>query len=393
MADQNPSLPPENPSPPPTEGEIKLQNPTVTPEQPPPVVIKRAPTPIEDLPKHPVLLLQMTKSGALTLPKDIRDKLQTNLIAFWEQGNKLILQPMAEEDVPHLDIADKKKKEEGTEGEKKPKGERKKKEGEGTEKKEKVKKVTGPQPEMGKYFVYDFENKDKVQTILESAFYKFLEEPPNIEEGLNRLKFALINYITGKNVNDARLRNTMINFLCDVAEKMNLTEVMDFALEKVLINIGSDFLLEQSLITVIITSTKIKNYENSEAFLGKLLIHVEKYPDNELFAIKQLFTNLVRNILRDKIDLPRKQKMMIREEALKFIRGFKSDPTQTGGKIVEHTPLSTDSALELIELVEKLGLVEESNSMAEELLARLLPEDKDIDKVRAKVRKLEAKPI
>jgi 4-aminobutyrate aminotransferase-like enzyme len=84
---------------------------------------------------------------------------------------------------------------------------------------------------------------------------------------------------------------------------------------------------------------------------------------------------------------------MIREEALKFIRGFKSDPTQTGGKIVEHNPLGTDSALELIELIEKLGLVEESNSMAEELLARLLPEDKDIDKVRAKVRKLEAKPI
>ena len=70
---------------------------------------------------------------------------------------------------------------EGT-GERKP---RKKKEGQGQKVTAKKSEAMGPQPEPNKYFVYDFDGKDKVATILDSAFWKFAQMPPSYDEGLN----------------------------------------------------------------------------------------------------------------------------------------------------------------------------------------------------------------
>jgi bifunctional DNA-binding transcriptional regulator/antitoxin component of YhaV-PrlF toxin-antitoxin module len=353
---------------------------------------KRAPTPVEDLPKHPVLVLQMTKTGGITLPKELRESFQTNIFAFWESGNKLMLQPIAEEDLQHLDLADKKKKEEGEGGEKKPR-ERKKKEGGGDTKTPKVKKATGPQPELARYFQYEFEKQPEVSAALESAFYKFAEEPPKIQEGLDRVKYALITFLSGKSVNDSRLRNSVVNFLCDVAERLNIPDAMTFAEEKILDHIKSEFLLEQSLNTLIITSGKTKNFENLEKFLIRILKLVDRYPDNELFKIKQLFTNLIRAISREKIELTDKMKLLIFNKMLDFMRGFTTVPSTPEDKVLEHKPLDSTTILEFIDHIEKLKMIEKAHSMTEELLARLPPEDREIEKVREKLRNLSAKPI
>jgi bifunctional DNA-binding transcriptional regulator/antitoxin component of YhaV-PrlF toxin-antitoxin module len=352
---------------------------------------KRPMTPLEDLPKHPVLVLKMTKAGSITLPKEIREKLEENVaFAFWETGNKLIFQIIAEEDVINLEQADKKKSDETASSA--PKKERKKS-AEGGAKKSTQKQATGPQPELAKYFPYDFENKDKVSAIFESSFFKFVEEPPNIEEALNRLRYALVNYVTGKSMNDSRLRNAMINMLCDVSEKTKLTQPMDFAQEKILDFITSDFLLEQSLNTLILTTGHIGNFNNSEAFLKRILKHVDKYKDNELYAIKQLFTNLIRAIIRDKIELPRNQKLMIRDKLQQFITGYSNVQTDPNIPPIEHKPVPTDTAIEFIEMIEKLKLIEEAHQMATNLLKGLPPEDKDIEKVRATIHRLDGKPI
>ena len=44
----------------------------------------------------------------------------------------------------------------------------------------KSKKPAQASPAWGEYFVYDFEAKNKIMPILESAFYKFAETPDNL---------------------------------------------------------------------------------------------------------------------------------------------------------------------------------------------------------------------
>ncbi len=87
----------------------------------------------------------------------------------------------------------------------------------------------GPQPEPNKYFVYDFDGKDKVATILDSAFWKFAQMPPSYDEGLKQLKYILMTFVGKGSTNDSRLRNTLILFICDVVEKFGAQDLLVFA--------------------------------------------------------------------------------------------------------------------------------------------------------------------
>ena len=45
-----------------------------------------------------VEILQMTKTGAITLPKELRDNLpEKAMFAFWRDMNRLVFQPISEE--------------------------------------------------------------------------------------------------------------------------------------------------------------------------------------------------------------------------------------------------------------------------------------------------------
>ena len=68
-----------------------------------------------NLPKHPVEIIKMKKSGGITIPKKIRESLRENdeevvLFAFWQDENKLIFQQVKEYEVPDLTLVQSEKK-------------------------------------------------------------------------------------------------------------------------------------------------------------------------------------------------------------------------------------------------------------------------------------------
>ena len=58
------------------------------------------------------------------------------------------------------------------------------------------KRATALSPNWGEYFVYDFDAKDKIMPILESAFNKFTEKPLNLEDAMGRVKYALVSFLS-----------------------------------------------------------------------------------------------------------------------------------------------------------------------------------------------------
>jgi hypothetical protein len=364
------------------------ESPTSNPDEEIPDLPPTAP---ELLPKQQVELIQMTKTGAITLPKDIRDKLpQKATFAFWKDMSRLIFQPISQQDIPNLNLAVEEKKE------KQPKKRAEKKageEGEVGKKGERKKAIQGPQFEPAKYFLYEFDNQDKVSVAIESAFYKFAEQPPNLEEGVNRIKYVLITYIGGNSTTDSRLRNTMINFMCDVVEKFQIQELLAFMDEKIVFFIKSKFLLEQSLIKILCAALKVKNYEIMKKFLQEIFKSAESYPDTDLFAIMQALKKVVYEIIKVGVDIPQEIKGYIRDEFKKFISGFQSPGSNATDPPMIHSPFAPDKVMELVELLEKLRLIEDAYNIAEELLMELKPDSKDIDRVRQKVNSLSQKPI
>lgn len=348
------------------------------------------PTPVEQLPKQPVELLQLTKTGGLTLPKEIRDVLPEKcMFAFWKDLNRIVLQPVSEADLPHLNLVEAiKEKEKAKEKEK---GAGEKKQRKRTEKKEGD--SSSLQPEPIKYLLYTFENQDKVLTALESAFWKFTESPPNMNEGLDRIKYCLLSFVGKGSMNDSRLRNAIINFICDVVEKMNLQELLNFAEEKIIPNISSKFLYEQSLISLINTCLKVKNNDKTKLFLEQFFKSIENYTASDTFAIMQSFKTIIGQITRARIDVPDPIKAIIGAEIKKFIIGFEQPGKNPSDPPIKHAPLNPANALELIDLLEKIHLVDMAHTIAENILNNLPSDAKELDAYRTKVHGLSQKPV
>ncbi|RLI61475.1 MAG: hypothetical protein DRO88_12990, partial [Promethearchaeia archaeon] len=154
------------------------------------------------LPKNPVEILKLTKSGSITLPKSVRETCEEKqAFAFWKEGDTYMLFPVRDYEIPDLILAQNSKSKashkskdemEGADGEKK---KRRKK----TRSKTKV--PAGPQPELTKYFPFPLENQEKIQDAIEASFYKLTEVPPKIDEVIERIKYIALNYGTGKKTN------------------------------------------------------------------------------------------------------------------------------------------------------------------------------------------------
>jgi hypothetical protein len=100
------------------------------------------------------------------------------------------------------------------------------------------------QPNWAGYFVYDFKNRDKIQPILESAFYKFGEVPLNLEDAMGRVKYVLVSFLTSVKTENAKLYYAVEKFLIDVIEQFNHPNLLDWIFEKIIPRIESKFLYE-----------------------------------------------------------------------------------------------------------------------------------------------------
>jgi len=216
--------------------------------------------------------------------------------------------------------------------------------------KEEKKVVEKVGPNWGEYFVYDFKNRDKVQPILESAFYKFAETPINLEDAMGRIKYSLVSFLTATKTENAKLYFSVIKLLIDVAERFNQPNLIDWIFDKIVPNIESKFLYEQALLELLEISLKIKRYEKAELFLFYVLKNIER---------------------TEKIDL------LLKEKLLEYGSGIEDN----------------DYRIQVVEFLEDLNYIELAYRLAKDIQKGLPPDSLKIGTIRAIVKRLYVTPI
>jgi len=311
-------------------------------------------------------IIKKTKTG-VTFPKELREALFNEdeeiffKIIVPNEKNKIILEFLSEEEAKVL--LDKFK-------ESKPR----------TLKPAKIKKVDkkGVEkvgPNFGEYFVYDFKNRDKIQPILESAFYKFAETPINLEDAMGRIKYSLVSFLTATKTENAKLYFSVIKLLIDVAERFNQPNLIDWIFDKIVPNIESKFLYEQALLELLEISLKIKRYEKAELFLFYVLRNIDNYPSSELYNIFNSFNQLVKKVRylerTEKIDI------LLKEKLLEYGAGIDDN----------------DYKIQIVEFLEDLKYIELAYKLAKDIQKGLPPDSLKIETIRAIVKRLYVTPI
>ena len=244
-----------------------------------------------------------------------------------------------------------------------------------------AKKTSSLAPSWGEYFIYDFEAKDKVQPILESAFYKFAEKPPNLEDAMGRVKYALISFLSSTKTENAKLYYSVVKFLVDIIEKFNQPNLIDWIFEKIIPNVESKFLYELSLLEMIEISLKTKRYEKSELFIFYILKNIDDYPKTEMFNIMNSFKQLVkkiRDVERDvKIERTEKIDRLLKEKLLEYGEGIND----------------MDYKIQIVEFLEDLNYIELAYKLAKDIQTSLPADSMRIEEIRKIVRRLHSTPI
>jgi hypothetical protein len=311
-------------------------------------------------------IVKKTKTG-ITFPKNLRDLLfEEDSDVFFKlsvpkEKNKIILEFITEEQAKA--ISDKIKAS-------KPKIIK----AAGEKKAIKTKKSGQPSPAWGEYFVYDFEAKDKIQPILESAFYKFAETPVNLEDAMGRVKYALVSFLSSTKTENAKLYYSVEKFLIDIIEKFDQPNLLDWIFEKIIPNIESKFLYEQALLSLVETSLKFKRWEKAELYIFYVLKNIDSYSKSEMYNTMNSFKMLVKAVKwserSDKIDILLKEKLM-----------------EYGDQ------LDTDYQIQIIEFLEDLKYIELAYDLAKKIQVNLPPESVKVEDIRKLVRRLHATPI
>lgn len=313
-------------------------------------------------------IIKKTKTG-ITFPKDLRDQLfEEDSEVFFriiipKTKDKIILEFLAEEEVKELSekIQAKKPKVARTIGEKRV---------------VKAKKSIGPSPAWGEYFVYDFEAKDKIQPILESAFYKFSETPVNLEDAMGRVKYALVSFLTSTKTENAKLYYAVEKFLLDVIEKFNQPNLLDWIFDKVVPNIESRFLYELALLELVEASLKFKRWEKAELYIFHVLKNIDEYPKTEMYNIMNSFKQLVKKVKwverSDKIDI------LLKEKLMEYVNEVLED---------------SDYKIQIVEFLEDLKYIELAYEMAKKIQKSLPPESVKVEDIRKIVRRLHITPV
>lgn len=310
-------------------------------------------------------IIKKTKTG-ITFPKELREALFSDEEVFFKiivpnEKNKIILEFLSEEEAK---VQLEKFKEHKPRPPKSVKIKKVAKKG--------VEKVG---PNWGDYFVYDFKNRDNVQPILESAFYKFAETPINLEDAMGRIKYALVSFLTATKTENAKLYFSVIKLLIDVAERFNQPNLIDWIFDKIVPNIESKFLYEQALLELLEISLKIKRYEKAELFLFYVLKNIDDYPRSELYNIFNSFNQLVKKVRylerTEKIDI------LLKEKLLEYGSGVDDN----------------DYKIQIVEFLEDLKYIELAYKLAKDIQKSLPPDSLKIETIRAIVKRLYVTPI
>jgi len=230
-------------------------------------------------------------------------------------------------------------------------------------------------PNWSEYFIYDFKNREKVQPILESAFYKFAETPVNLDDAMGRVKYALVSFLTATKTENAKLYFSIIKLLIDVVERFNQPNLIDWIFEKIVPNIESKFLYEQALLELLEISLKIKRYEKAELFIFYVLRNIDDYPQSELYNIFNSFKQLVKKVRHiertDKIDL------LLKEKLMEYGTGLQDN----------------DYKIQVVEFLEDLNYIELAYGLAKKIQKGLPADSVKVDEIRKIVKRLYTAPI
>ncbi|MFX1372424.1 MAG: hypothetical protein ACFFCE_11245 [Promethearchaeota archaeon] len=314
-------------------------------------------------------IVKKTKTG-ITFPKELRDLLfEEDVDTFFKlmvpkEKDKIILEFLSDEQVKELSEKLKTKKTKTTTDSSTS----------GTKKSKTSKKTSGLSPAWGEYFVYDFEAKDKITPILESAFYKFAETPLNLEDAMGRVKYALVSFLSSTKTENAKLYFAVEKFLIDIIDKFDQPNLLDWIFEKIIPNIESKFLYELALLELVEASLKFKRWEKAEIYIFYVLKNIDSYAKTEMYNIMNSFKQLVKKVKyverSDKIDILLKEKLM------------------EYGKDVD-----TDYQIQIVEFLEDLQYIELAYKLAKEIQVSLPPESMKIEEIRKIVRRLHTAPI
>jgi len=311
-------------------------------------------------------IIKKTKTG-ITFPKELRENLFNEEIETFfriivpKERDKIILEILTEEDTENQIVKIKESKP------KTPKRTTPKTKDEATSKK--------IAPNWGEYFIYEFKSREKIQPILESAFYKFAETPINMEDAMGRIKYALVSFLSGTKTENAKLYFSVIKLLIDIIERFDQPNLIDWIFEKIVPNIESKFLYEQAVLELLEVSLKIKRYEKAELFIFYVLKNIDEYPRSELYNIFNSFKQLVKKVRfierTDKIDLLLKEKLMEYGEGVE----------------------DSDYKIQIVEFLEDLSYIELAYRLAKDIQKGLPADSVKIGEIRRIVKRLYTAPI
>ena len=315
-------------------------------------------------------VIKKTKTG-ITFPKELRESLFNEEIETFfkiivpKEKDRIILEVLTEEEAKNQIVKTK---------ELKPKTATKT----ATETTQKtIDKKTSEKiaPNWGEYFIYDFKSREKIQPILESAFYKFAETPINMEDAMGRIKYALVSFLSGTKTENAKLYFSIIKLLIDIIERFDQPNLIDWIFDKIVPNMESKFLYEQALLELLEVSLKIKRYEKAELFIFYVLKNIDDYPRAELYNIFNSFKQLIKKVRyierTEKIDLLLKEKLM-----------------EYGGGVEDN-----DYKIQIVEFLEDLNYIELAYSLAKTIQKSLPPDSVKVAEIRKIVKRLYTAPI
>ncbi|MFX1418841.1 MAG: hypothetical protein ACFE9N_07975 [Promethearchaeota archaeon] len=312
-------------------------------------------------------VIKKTKTG-ITFPKDLRESLfKEDVDVYFKisvplQKDKIILEILSDDQADEL--SEKLKLKKSTEPSKIQ-----------DQKEEKTKKSVGLSPAWGEYFVYDFDAKEKIIPILESAFYKFAETPLNLEDAMGRVKYALVSFLSSTKTENAKLYFAVEKFLIDIIEKFDQPNLLDWIFEKIIPNVESKFLYEQALLELVEASLRFKRWEKAELYIFYVLKNIDSYAKSEMYNIMNSFKQLVKKVKyverSDKIDI------LLKEKLMEYSKNSED----------------TDYKIQIVEFLEDLQYIELAYNLAKEIQLSLPPESMKVGEIRKIVRRLHITPI
>ncbi len=311
-------------------------------------------------------IIKKTKTG-ITFPKELRESLFNEEIETFfriivpKEKDKIILEVLTDEEAKNQIVKIKESKPKTL-----PKSPLK------TKDTTTSKKVA---PNWGEYFVYDFKSREKIQPILESAFYKFAETPINMEDAMGRIKYALVSFLSGTKTENAKLYFSIIKLLIDIIERFDQPNLIDWIFEKIVPNIESKFLYEQAVLELLEVSLKIKRYEKAELFIFYVLKNIDDYPRSELYNIFNSFKQLVKKVRyverTEKIDL------LLKEKLIEYGEGIED----------------SDYKIQIVEFLEDLNYIELAYRLAKNIQKGLPADSVKVSEIRKIVKRLYTAPI